>query len=106
MRRRAFITLIGGAAAAWPRVAVAQQAAMPVIGFVDFGARVGRGSYAAALARGLAEFGFVEGGNVAIDYQSAQQEPDRLPSIAANFVRKGVSVIVAGGGGINDCPPH
>jgi putative ABC transport system substrate-binding protein len=101
MRRRDFITLLGGAAAAWPLAARAQQPPVPVVGHVDFGPRAGRESYAAALVRGLAELGFIEGRSVAINYQSAQQEPDRLPAIAADLVRKGVSVIVATGGNVS-----
>jgi putative ABC transport system substrate-binding protein len=98
MKRRQFIAFVGGAAAGWPLAARAQQTAVPVVGYLDFGAPLGRQSYAAALVRGLAESGFVEGRNVAIDYRSAEQETDRVQALAADFVRKRVSVIVATGG--------
>ncbi|MFI5399416.1 MAG: ABC transporter substrate-binding protein [Candidatus Binatia bacterium] len=97
MRRRQFIAFLSGAAA-WPLAARAQQPAMPVIGYMDVGVLEGRRAYAAALSRGLAELGFVEGRNVTIDYRSAEQQPDRLTAIAADFVSKRVSVIVATGG--------
>jgi putative ABC transport system substrate-binding protein len=103
MRRRDFLTLLSGAAAAWPIAARAQQAASPLVGFLMQGGQPGRGAQAiqpelfAALLRGLAEAGYVEGRNVAIEYRWANNETNRLPELAADLVRRRVSVIAAPG---------
>lgn len=96
MRRREFITLVGGIAAVWPLVARAQQPTMPVIGF--FGGNVAElGGRLPAFRHGLEEAGFIEDRSVAVEYRFADQQLDRLPAFAAELVRRPVSVLVAGG---------
>jgi len=102
MNRREFITLIGGAAAApsmfWPRLASAEQATMPVIGFLSSRSPAESSHLVAAFRAGLQAGGYVEGQNVAIEYRWAEGQYDRLPALAVDLVRRGVAVLATTGG--------
>src|SRR5262249_44953322 len=96
IRLREFITVLDGAAA-WPMVARAQQPSMPVIGYLYSGAAEAGAPMLAAFRKGLSEVGFSEGRNVEIEYRWANNEPERLPELAADLVRRRVTVIVSPG---------
>src|ERR1700674_504761 len=97
MKRRAFITLLGGMALTWPLAARAQQKPMPMIGYLHFGSPNLMPTPAAGFLPGLRETGYIEGQNVAIEYRRAEGHYDRLPGLAAHLVARNVDLIAAFG---------
>src|SRR5262245_8442881 len=97
MRRREFISLFGGAAAAWPLRVRAQQPAMPVVGFVRDGSAETSARFVDAFRKGLSETGYVEGQNVAVEYHWLEGHYDRLPTLMGDLVRRRVAVIATVG---------
>jgi len=95
MRRRDFITLIGGVAMSWPLTGHAQQTTLPVVGFLNSASADGYASMAAAFRQGLKDTGYVDGNNVTIEYRWAENQYDRLPALAADLVSRRVTVIFA-----------
>src|SRR6476620_6574940 len=96
--RREFISLFGGAVAAWPLAARAQRATMPVVGFLGNGTATSATDRVTGFITGLEETGYVEGRKVTVEYRWAGSRPDRLPLLAAELAALPVTVIVAGGG--------
>ena len=104
IRRREFVSLFGGAVAAWPLAARAQQAAMPVIGLLDSRSPEAMVDRLRGFRQGLKEMGYVEGDNVTIVYRWAENQIDRLPELAAELVRRRVAVIVPTAGRLRYLP--
>ena len=97
IKRRDFISLLGGAAASWPGAAMGQQPAIPVIGFLHPSSRDLFTSRLLTFRQGLSESGFIEGQNVLVEYRWGNERLDRIPGLAADLVRRRVAVLVAGG---------
>jgi ABC-type uncharacterized transport system substrate-binding protein len=97
MKRRDLITLLGGATAGWPLAAQAQQPAIPMIGFLRSTPAAPFEQFTVAFRQGLKDAGFIEGQNVSIEYRYADNQPDRLPALALDLIRRGVKVIACNG---------
>src|SRR5215472_5227014 len=95
MRRREFISLIGGVAATWPFAAQAQQPTLPVVGFVNIASAKDYEPQSSAFLKGLSEAGYIDGRNVVVEYHWAEERIDRLPPMLANLVHRQVAVIAA-----------
>src|SRR5262245_36597363 len=95
MGRREFVALLGSAAAVWPLAPRAQQSAVPIVGYLSAAASDSPPANLAVFRRGLAEAGYVEGQNVAIEYRWAGDQPDRLPALATELVSRNVTVLYA-----------
>jgi putative ABC transport system substrate-binding protein len=104
MRRREFIAIFAGAAGAWPRDALAQQSAVPVIGFLSSASPNAYAGRVAAFRKGLNESGYIDSRDVAIEFRWAQGQYDRLPVFAADLVGQQVAVIVSSGGDVAASP--